>query len=103
RQRVRKAMYRQVLKGCKQSDIEEAAHLIGQRLAYNDCVVKALMGLAEQGAVNVVVTASPRLVVETILKAVNLPIEMVIGTELQFSNGHFTGELLGPECVKAEK
>ena len=99
RRNIKQALYEKHLAGLSPESVHKAGVDAASKLTINTVVMNELTAAQARGDMVMVATASPRLFVSGILDQLNICIEKVIGTEIDFE----TGAIIGDECSREAK
>lgn len=98
---VKAALLARTLKGVPEDKARRAAAKLNAIRYWKDPAYSALLKHKEDGALIVVATGALELYIRTLIA--DLPVDVVLATEMETKDGILTGAMRGGNCVRQEK
>ena len=100
---VKEAILRWSIQGATLAEAQAAGRLLGTRIRWRENIVAALKEHQAAGRTILIATGAPEIYVAPLLRAAGIKADAVLGTALELVDGKLTGQLAGPNCVRAAK
>ncbi|NRD72869.1 haloacid dehalogenase-like hydrolase [Shewanella sp. VB17] len=99
RRAVKQCLYSKILTGMTVNDIQVTGKMASAALTSNQPIIDRLIEATNRGNFVIVATASPQVYIASIVNAMGLNVDLVIGTHIDLTRGI----VIGQECSRVAK